>query len=135
MKFDLGTEKAAFLSYAKKLMDKYAMVELKEIRKPRNLSQNAYLHVVLTLYSIEYGNTLNETKTDLKREYGLFYVKNGNKYLRSSSDLDTKEMTELIEWIRNKASKDMGLYIPTSEEYLINTFNIDREIDNYKPYL
>lgn len=117
------------------LIEKGAKVELREIRPTRSLSQNNYLHVVITLYAMAYGCTLNEAKTDLKREHGLFYSKNGNKYLISSADLDTKQMTTFIEWIRNKASRDLNEYIPSSEEYLINKFNIDKDIERNKQYL
>ena len=124
-----------FLNYAKKLQDKKAKVELKEKKPGRSIAQNSYFHVVITLYSIGYGSSINETKVDLKRDYGLFYTRNGNKYLISSADLDSKQMTDFIDWIRTKSSKDNGYYIPTSEEYLINKFSIDKEMENYREFM
>ena len=124
-----------FLIYFTKLKEKGEKVELKKISNSRTIKQNSYLHVVLTLYAINYGDTLREVKTDLKRGFGLFYQKKGTKYLRSTADLDTKETTEFIDWIRTKASKEGGFYIPTSEEYLANRFEIDKEINSNKQYI
>ena len=122
-------------TYFDKLLTKCAKIELKEIKPKRTIKQNSYLHVVLSLYAINYGDTLQEVKTDLKRGYGLYYQKNGNKYLKSSSSLDSKGMTEWIDWIRNKASSEGGFYIPTSEEYLTNQYGIDKEIKQNKQYI
>ena len=110
-------------------------IELKEIKKRRSLSQNKYFYVVVTLYAIAYGSTVEEAKTDLKREYGLIYTKNNKKYLISSADLDSLIMTKFIEYIRTKAAKELNTYIPTSEEYLINHFAIDKEINRHKEYI
>lgn len=124
-----------FSDYAHDLLNKGKKVELKEIKNKRTLSQNAYLHVCITLYAINYGLTLEEAKTDLKRAcHFMIYEKNGNKYLKRTRDFDTKELTDFIDWIRSYAGKE-GLYIPTSEEYLINKFQIDKEIDANKEFL
>lgn len=127
---DLNKAKTRF----EQLVEKGAKIELKEIRPTRSLPQNAYLHVCLSLYGIHFGYTLNEAKTDLKRNYGLVYEKEGKKYLRSTANLDSKELTEFIEYIRDVAGAN-GCYIPTSEEYLQNKFAIDREIEQNKNYL
>jgi len=47
-------------------------------------------------------------------------------------NIDSKELTEFIDWIRDKAGMS-GFYIPTPEEYLINRFNIDKQLEN--PFL
>ena len=127
---DLNKAKTRF----EQLVEKGAKIELKEIRPTRSLPQNSYLHVCLSLYGIHFGYTLNEAKTDLKRNYGLVYEKCGKKYLRSTANLDSKELTEFIEYIREVAGQN-GCYIPTSEEYLQNKFAIDREIEQNKNYL
>jgi len=137
MKFDLTkpTDLRQFKARAEYLEEKGLKVELKEIRNKRSLSQNAYLHVVITLFAMEYGLRLNEAKTDLKRECDFMtYENNGKKYLRETSQMDTKELTEFIEWIRNYASQQ-GLYIPTADEYLQERFYIDKQIDQHKKYL
>lgn len=111
------------------------IIELIACRKSRSLSQNSYLHVVISLYSIEFGYTLNESKTDLKRECGFMtYEKNGSRYLKETSKMNSVELTSFIDWIRNYASQN-GLYIPTSEEYKENKYSIDNEINKFKEYL
>lgn len=136
MKLDLSkqSELNKAMSRFEALAEKGAKIELTEIRKARSLSQNAYLHVVLSLYGIHFGYTLAEAKTDLKRNYGLVYEKNGKKYLTSTSGLDSKKLTEFIDYIRDVAGSN-GCYIPSSEDYLLNKFEIDREIERNSKYL
>jgi hypothetical protein len=137
MKFDLSipTDYKAFELYSFKLIEDAAKVELKRVNPPRSLNQNKYLHVVINLYAIAYGQSSHEAKTDLKRDFGMVYVSKGKRYLKSTADLDTKQMTEFIEWIRNRAAKELAYYIPTSEEYLLDSFAIDKEIERFKTHL
>lgn len=117
------------------LKEKNAKVELKEKRLKRTLNQNSYLHVCISIFAIEIGNTLEEMKTDLKRECSfMMYEKNRNKYLRSSSDLNTKEMTDWIEWIKNKAGVN-SIFIPSADDYQRNWVEIEKEIQSHKQYL
>ena len=64
----------------------------------------------------------------------MSYEKNGKKYLKETRGMDSKELTDFIEWIRNYSAMG-GCYIPTSEEYLINKYSIDREIEQNKQHL
>jgi len=123
-----------------KLIEEGAKIELKKIRGKRTLKQNSYFHVVITIFAMELGYTIEEAKTMLKRMYSnaepsMVYQKKGYKFLRSTTTMDTKELTNFIEWIRNYAAIDAGIYIPTSEEYLINQYNIDKQIEQNKQYL
>lgn len=121
--------------YFTKLIESESKIELKKIIKRRSLNLNRYLHVVITLFAIEYGYTLEEAKTLLKRLCGfMVYETKGNKFLKQTSKLDNLECSQFVEWIRNYASQQ-GLYIPDAEEYKANQFNIDKEINNHKEYL
>ena len=125
--FDLGKFKA----YSEKLIKTNAKIELKKIQNKRSIDQNSYLHLCISFFCNESGYTLEEGKTVLKREFGGFmiYEKDGNKFLRSSADLDTLEMTEFIEWIRNIACyENLGVYVPTPQEYIENQFIIDQQL-------
>jgi hypothetical protein len=114
--------------YFDKLMSGSGIIEIKKKQAKRSVSQNAYVHVCFTLFGIEYGLTIAESKTLLKRNCSfMVYDKKGEKFLRSTSDLDKYEMTNFIDWIRNFAA-DHGCYIPTPEEYIENRVEIDREI-------
>jgi len=136
MKYNLNNslELNQFTARSAKLVDLGAKVELKQIRAPKTVKQNRYLHVVIGLWAINYGYTLPEAKTLLKRKAGLYYTKGTNQFLMSTADLDSKELSNFIEVIRTSASLD-GCYIPTAEEYLLNKYSIDKEINTNNKYL
>jgi hypothetical protein len=116
------------------LIEKGAKVDLTEKKNKRSIDQNSYLHVCVGFVAKESGYTMEEAKTTLKREFGSFlvYEKRGRKFLRSTSDLDAKECTQFIDFIRNLAMNQFGCYIPTSEEYLTNSFDIDKLLDQVR---
>jgi len=137
MKYDLSnnSDLNAFNFKIKYLIDKQSKVSLTSVKMSRSIKHNAYLHVCITLFAIEFGYTLNEAKTLLKRSCDfMLYEKNDIKFLKQTSKMDSKELADFIDWIRNYAG-EQGLYIPTAEEYLDNKFNIDREIANNKTFL
>ena len=137
MKYDLTSKSdiTAFKFKVDYLIEKQKKVNLTSIREARSVKQNSYVHVAITLFAIEYGYTLNEAKTLLKRECTfMYYEKNNMMFLKSTAVLNSKEMTDFIEFIRNYAGQQ-GLYIPSSEEYLQNKFNIDRQIESNKTFL
>lgn len=136
MKLDLSNsiDKQRATTYIGKLMDKEAKIELKEVRPKRSLNQNSYLHVCFSIIALETGYSLQEAKTVLKRAYGdgMVYEKHGQKFLRSTADLDSLEMTHFIDWLRSFALDQFDCYIPTSEEYLENQFMVDKEIERVR---
>lgn len=137
MKLDLNKEldRQKFETRVKHLLDKRKKVELKEIVKARSLSQNAYVHVLFSLFGMEFGYTLEESKIHAKRKCNfMHYEKNGEKFLKKTSKLDKKEMTDFIEWFRNYAGMK-GCYLPSSEEYLRERFFFDSEIERYKEFM
>ena len=62
------------------------------------------------------------------------YTKEDNIFLKRTRDLNTKELTDFIEFIITFAAK-MFITIPTSEEYLINQIELDRYISQNKEYI
>jgi hypothetical protein len=56
------------------------------------------------------------------------------KVVKQTRQMDTKQLTDFIDWIRTYSSMQ-GCYIPTSEEYLMNRFEIDKEISKHKEFL
>lgn len=117
-----------------KLVSDQKPIELKPIRQKRSIKQNAFLHVCISLFAIDTGYTAQEAKTVLKREKGLYYEKNGEKFIKATREMDSKELTEFIDWIRHFASLQ-GIYIPTPEEYLLNQIAIDKSIKQNEMYL
>ena len=121
--------------YFKTMVISKFKIELKRILPNRSISLNSYLHVCISLFSIEFGYNLEESKTLLKRKCSfMIYDKNGLKFLKKTRELNNKECSEFVEFIRNYAAQH-NLYIPDADEYKTNKFNIDKEINKNKEYL
>lgn len=137
MKYDLSIQHDLnkFKARVAKLIADKKKVDLTVIKQGRTIQQNKYLHVIFTLYGIEVGLTIEESKTFVKRScpFGT-YEKNGIKFLKRTRDMDTKEMTDFIEWFRTWSAQQ-GIYLPTSEEYIMQKLFIDNEIEKHKQYL
>ena len=121
--------------YFNKLISSGSKFELKKIIPKRSISLNSYLHVCISIYAIEYGYTVKEAKTYLKRVCPfMVYEKNGNKFLKETSKMDNQECSDFVEWIRNYSAQN-GLYIPDAEEYKLSKYEIDKQIDQHKQYI
>ena len=131
----------------KYFIEKGKRFELKAKHDKRSISQNSYLHLILTAFAIETGYTLEETKRDIFKEYvnrDLFYVGEHNGVIneliiyrwRSTADLDKKEMTLAIDRFRNFASKELGIYLPEPSD-LVGLQELENEISKHsnKQYL
>lgn len=123
------------LSRLDALLSKKCIIELKEKKNNRTISQNSYLHVCITLFAIESGDNLEDAKQLLKRSCHFMHTFDGEKIkTKQTSKLDTKQMTDFIEWIRTFSAMQ-GNYIPTADEYRENKWAIDSEIEKFKEYL
>ena len=130
---DLDRKKAE--TYFTKLMQGKSKFELKREVKKKSVSNNAYLHVCITLYSIHFGNTLKDAKKHLKRNCSMMIEEYLGCYeLRSCADLNNDECYDFSQWIRNY-SAPLGCYIPSPQEYKDNRYEIDRDIKKHKQYL
>lgn len=120
-----------------------ALVEVKKKKNQRSLAQNSYLHVCLGYFASEFGFSLEEVKYELfKKEVNsdIFQKTHKNRrgievtYMRSTTDLDSAEMTTAIERFRNYSSANCGLYIPapTENEALIAA---QQQMESYKEFL
>lgn len=134
MKFDLSQDIDiknidSRLQYLKK---KGAKVELIEKRLNRSLDQNKYLHICAAFIAQETGYTLEEAKHILKMDFGDFlkYQKDGNTFYRSTASLSQNECSKFIDWIRAMASRELGVYIPSSEEYLNESWEIEKQLQH-----
>ena len=128
MLFNLNNEYEVikFREFCKEQIAKGGVVEIKRKHRQRSLAQNSYLHLLLGFFAVEFGYSLEEVKLDLfKKDINkdIFIRERVNKrgdtvkYVRSSSDLDTAEMTAAIERFRNYSSAKAGLYLPAPNEY------------------
>lgn len=149
MIYNLGNkaDRADFKAYCRQLymlgMDKGVWVELSKKNKQRSLAQNRYLHTILGYFASEYGITLEEAKYEFfKKRYNadIFVREKVNRhgmaitYVRSSSDLDTAEMTRAIESFRNKVADEMGVYIPSADEHDA-LLEAEKQMARYAEYL
>lgn len=134
-------DKANFLLRAKKLAESGKVIELTEKKPRRSLPQNKYLHVLLAYFGTQTGNTLEWVKQQYYKKLvnpDLFIREKEDKYLgkikvlRSSADLDTSEFSLSVERFRNWASQEAGIYLPSSDEYIIIQ---QIEIERNKEYL
>ncbi len=118
--------------------------EIRQIRKKRTDSQRKYLHVILSYYALEVGETLEYIKQEVfKKEINpdIFKTTRVNPKTgvvridwRSSEALDTKEMTICIDRFRNWSSKNFGIYIPEANEKQFLD-HIENEIEKQKQWL
>lgn len=132
-----------FKDYVNKLFKQGGMVEVKRKSPKRSLAQNSYLHLILGYFGARYGVSLEEAKCDyFKRMCNkeIFERKGVNsigktvKYLRSSADLSTAEMTLAIERFRNWSSAVAGIYLPSPNEQSFLDY-CEQEIERNKEFI
>lgn len=122
-------------------IDKGKTFELKEKKKKRSISQNSYLHLILTWFGLETGYTLDEVKNEVFKKLvnaSIFYEgeKTGAiegfkiERFRSTSSLDTSEMTLAIDRFRDFSSKEMGIYLPEPKD-LVALQQLENEISKH----
>ena len=119
-------------------------IEVKGIKDIKSNLQNKYLHLLLNLFAIEYGETLEYIKQEVYKKVAnkeLFQTsyknrKTGNSRedWRSVASLDSAELTLSIDRFRNYASKEANIYLPlpNETEYLRQ---IEKDIELHKQYL
>lgn len=94
--------------------------ELKAKHPKRSISQNSYLHLILTWFGLGTGYTLEEVKQDIFKKHvnpQLFYEGEFGDLIkierwRSTASLDTAEMTLAIDRFRNFSSIECSIYLP-----------------------
>lgn len=134
-KFDVEKAKTRF----NWLLENNKTFELTEKRAKRSISQNSYLHLILSWYALEYGETMEYIKQDVfKKEINkdIFQTEYTNKKTgeirtdwKSTSNIDSKEMTTAIDRFRNYSSKEAGIYLPEPNDMAFLQ-QIENEIKN-----
>jgi len=126
------------------LIKKGAKIELTEKKAMRSVKQNSYLHAILTIFAVEYGETIEYTKQTIFKatvNADLFIYERTNKItgeireaLLSSKDISKDEMIIAIEKFRKFASEN-GIYIMDAEEFKNNYFLVQQMEEENKFYL
>lgn len=125
------------------LIKRGGIVEITEKKPKRTLQQNRYLFLLLSYFAAQTGNTLEWVKQQYYKKLcnpDIFIGERQDqylgrvKYVRSSAELTTKEMTDSIERFRNWSAAEAGIYLaePNEEERLAA---MQVEVDKYKLYL
>ena len=126
-----------------KLIAKGSKIELTEKKPKRSLKQSAYEHILFTLFAMEFGYDIEYVKQKIFKievNRSIFkdeYIDSDNRVVicwKSTADLKTDEATLSIDRFRSYSSTN-GLYLPTPEEYMENSFYIDQSIDKYKEWV
>lgn len=127
-----------YKEYVNTLFKKKAVVEVKEKKKNRTLPQNKYLHVLLSYYASYFGESTEDVKYKYyKRECNkdIYIQRKVNKFgkeverTRSSSELDTGEMSLSIARFRAWSASVAGLYLPSPQEhdYILHCMQVIEE--------
>ena len=116
-------------------------VDLKKYYKNRSIPQNRYLHLILSYFAHCYGCTLTESKEIYFKQYACRHIflvetedKRGNKvkYFRSTSSLNTVEMSDAINNFIAYAHCN-GIEIPPPDDDLALRY-CEREIEKTKQF-
>ena len=135
-----------FTDYCDKLLiqgnEKSLVVEIKRRLPKRSTLQNNYLYLLLGFFASQTGYSTDEVKQDIFKKLcnpDIFYRERRNvkgetvRYLRSSADLDTGEMTLAIERFRNYSAAEAGIYLPAPNEESFLAY-CEQQIELFKEY-
>jgi hypothetical protein len=131
--------------YLLKLIEKEQPAEIKRVAPKRSNPQNRYLHVLINLFAIEYGERKEYIKLNfLKKSFcpEIFETTHTNKKTgnvrrdwRSTASLDSKEMTRVIDKFRTLSQIECDIYLPSAEEYKTDWLCYLQTIENNKEFL
>jgi len=118
--------------------------ELTEKKPRRTLPQNNYLHLILSYFALEVGETLEFIKLEIFKKTvnsETFRTERKNpksgkirEDWRSTADLDQGELTQCIDRFKNWTLQKTGLRVPDSNEHLFLD-HIENEISKNKQWL
>jgi hypothetical protein len=92
-----------------KLEGEKVMIKIEKRRKLRSLDQNSYFHgVILPILADELGYTAQEVKGVLKWHFKIPHT----------SELSTVEFEDFCKRVREWASADLSIYLPSPNENL-----------------
>ncbi len=146
MKYDLSnqSDRERLMEHVRQAVEKReGIVEFTTKKRQRSLPQNRYLHVILSYFASQYGESMEYVKEKFFKEVcnrDLFYRLVNDRILgytervRSTADLTTEEMSLAIERFRDFCAMNAGIYIPSSDEHrLLELAEI--EVERHKEYV
>lgn len=146
MKYDLSnqSDRERLMDHVRQAVEKReGIVEFTAKKRQRSLPQNRYLHVILSYFASQYGESMEYVKEKFFKEVcnrELFYELVNDRILgytervRSTADLTAEEMSLAIERFRDFCAMNAGIYIPSSDEHrLLELAEI--EVERHKEYV
>lgn len=126
------------------LIEKKKPFELTAKKVSKTYPQLKYAHLIMGWFALEYGETLEYVKLEYFKilvnkeifEFEFINRKTGEvrKEYKSSANLTKDELRLAITRFRDYASKEAGIYLPSSED-LPFLQQIEMEMNNQKQYL
>lgn len=146
MMYDLSNplQREQFKLRVNKLYGLKSIVDLTEKRPTRSLPQNAYLHLILGYFATQTGVSLEWAKREYFKKLcnpQIFIADTTDpvtgkavRFLRSSAELNTEEMTMAIERFRNWSAAEADIYLPdANEKEMLMAAQV--EVERAKKYL
>ena len=121
MKYDLSnqSDRERLMEHVRQAVEKReGIVEFTAKKRQRSLPQNRYLHVILSYFASQYGESMEYVKEKFFKEVcnrELFYELVNDRILgytervRSTADLTTEEMSLAIERFRDFCAMNAGI--------------------------
>lgn len=143
--YDLNTDidRSRFDRRVEVLREKRVLVELVEKKPKRTIPQNSYLHLLIGEFAMRTGNTMDWVKTEYFKRHCNKELFVRMKYdeltkcevavLRSSRELDTKEMTTAIDRFKKWAAEG-GVDLPDAKDREWLGY-IEREMQHNRDWL
>lgn len=146
MKYDLSnqSDRERLMEHVRQAVEKReGIVEFTTKKRQRSLPQNRYLHVILSYFASQYGESMEYVKEKFFKEVcnrELFYELVNDRILgytervRNTADLTTEEMSLAIERFRDFCAMNAGIYIPSSDEHRLLEL-AEMEVERHKEYV
>ena len=146
MKYDLSnqSDRERLMEHVRQAVEKReGIVEFTTKKRQRSLPQNRYLHVILSYFASQYGESMAYVKEKFFKEVcnrELFYELVNDRILgytervRNTADLTTEEMSLAIERFRDFCAMNAGIYIPSSDEHRLLEL-AEMEVERHKEYV
>ncbi len=115
-------DRESFISRSKLLLEKQKVVDLTE-KTNRTLKQNNYLHLLLALFAMDYGESLEYVKQNFFKRHvnaDIFIEKKNDKILgevevlKSSADISKDDMITAIDRFKIWSNSEAGIFLPDS---------------------
>ena len=146
MIYDLSNqmEKQSAIHKFKNLLDKGNRVELKAKNPRKSIQHNAYAHLLLSWFGLNYGEPMQYVKQEIfkklvnpeifKTEYTNPISGEVREDWRSFADIDSGQTSTAIDRFRMWSSKEAGIYLPEPTD-LAAINEIEKQVNNNSKYL